>query len=100
MVITSYSAFQKGVIMKTQIFAIVCVCGLLLVTARADSSSASQSGRYQLVADAQNMNVWRVDTATGQVVYCVAITEVHTLPDCYTARILDKSKTPYDSSPN
>lgn len=82
--------------MKTQIVLIALACGLLLAAAHADSNSGSQIGRYQLVADTQNPNVWRLDTATGEIYYCIGITEVHRQPDCYSARFAGKNKSPYD----
>ena len=81
--------------MKIQTVLIAIACGLLLVAAHADSNSGSQIGRYQLVADTQNMNAWRIDTATGEIDYCIGITEAHTQPDCYSARFAGKNKSPY-----
>ena len=82
--------------MKIQPVLIALVCGFLLVTAHADSNSGSQIGRYQLVADTQSPNVWRLDTSTGEIYYCIGITEVHRQPDCYSARFAGKNKSPYD----
>lgn len=82
--------------MKIQTALIAIACSLLLVAARADTNSTSQVGRYQLVADTQSPNVWRLDTATGEIYYCIGITEVHRQPDCYSARFAGKNKSPYD----
>ena len=82
--------------MKFQTVLIAVACGVLLVAAHADTNSTSQVGRYQLVADTQSPNVWRLDTATGEIYYCIGITEVHRQPDCYSARFAAKNKSPYD----
>lgn len=56
--------------------AIVAAAGLLAGTLMLTTQSHSQSttiGRYQITATGQDgRSAWRVDTATGDVVYCQA----------------------------
>lgn len=74
--------------MKTQL-TVLAVGALLLAAAHADSSAPS-IGRYQIVTNTEGTITWRVDTASGQVVECIALSSYHTLPDCYPARMQSK----------
>lgn len=78
--------------MKIQLVIFAGLGIFTLMGASADSGPTA-IGRYQIVGAAQSNNAWRIDTATGQIEYCIAMTEAHQLPDCYAARM--QSKTPY-----